>query len=403
MLTASLGGPVGTLAGLGPDGPAIAARFAAECGLGGDPVAWHTRRSRIAETGTWLARLMGSLAKLATDVVALAATEVGEVAEPHVPGRGGSSAMPHKRNPVGATVILAAFAAARGHAATLLDAMPAAHERPAGPWHAEWHALPQLFGLASGALREARALAEGLTVDAGRMRANLDLTAACSSPMPARPVSPGRSARERRMPWSNAPQAKSAMGPPRCASLSKRCRTAREWIWRRRSIRHRRLPPRRGRPISPWPRWRASYPTRRPDPPSPELPPCPTFPSTASIFSTSCRPLRRAGRGLLELPRHHVRHVGRARAPTPRALSRPALRHPWPWGLGHAGRAGDDQRSRRRSLGTPRRARTGTRPSGRPLPRRDDGSGAGRCRARPGPEPDPDGDRRPSAERGELE
>lgn len=176
MLTASLGGPVGTLAGLGPDGPAIADRFAAECGLGVDPVAWHTRRSRIAETGAWLARLMGSLAKLATDVVALAATEVGEVAEPHVPGRGGSSAMPHKRNPVGATVILAAFAAARGHAATLLDAMPAAHERPAGPWHAEWHALPQLFGLASGALREARALAEGLMVDAGRMRANLDLT-----------------------------------------------------------------------------------------------------------------------------------------------------------------------------------------------------------------------------------
>ncbi|MCJ2032816.1 adenylosuccinate lyase family protein [Methylobacterium sp. J-068] len=176
MLTVSLGGPVGTLAALGDRDEAVARAFAAECGLNADPVAWHARRGRIVETGAWLARLMGALAKFATDVVSLASTEVGEVAEPYVPGRGGSSAMPHKRNPVSATVILAAFAAAKGHAAILLDAMPAAHERPAGPWHAEWHALPQLFGLASGALREARALAEGLVVDPARMRANLDLT-----------------------------------------------------------------------------------------------------------------------------------------------------------------------------------------------------------------------------------
>ena len=110
------------------------------------------------------------------DVAHLASTEVGEVAEPYVPGRGGSSAMPHKRNPVSSTVILAAHAGAPGHVATLLTAMAAAHERPAGFWHAEWHALPQLFGLASGALREARALAEGLVVDTERMRANLDAT-----------------------------------------------------------------------------------------------------------------------------------------------------------------------------------------------------------------------------------
>jgi 3-carboxy-cis,cis-muconate cycloisomerase len=113
---------------------------------------------------------------MATDVAHLASTEVGEVAEPYVPGRGGSSAMPHKRNPVSSTVILAAQAAAPGHVMTLLNAMAAAHERPAGLWHAEWHALPQLFGLASGALREARALAEGLEVDADRMRANLEAT-----------------------------------------------------------------------------------------------------------------------------------------------------------------------------------------------------------------------------------
>ena len=84
--------------------------------------------------------------------------------------------MPHKRNPVGATVILAAQAAAKGHVVTLLDAMPAAHERPAGTWHGEWHALPQIFGLASGALQEGRRLAEGLVVNAERMKVNLDAT-----------------------------------------------------------------------------------------------------------------------------------------------------------------------------------------------------------------------------------
>ena len=98
------------------------------------------------------------------------------MAEPYVQGRGGSSAMPHKRNPVSSTVILAAQAAAQGHVVTLLTAMAAAHERPAGLWHAEWHALPQLFGLASGALARGAPLAEGLEVHADRMRANIDAT-----------------------------------------------------------------------------------------------------------------------------------------------------------------------------------------------------------------------------------
>jgi 3-carboxy-cis,cis-muconate cycloisomerase len=176
VLVASLGGPVGTLAGLGSKGPAVADAFAQELGLGTAPIAWHTLRARMVEAGVWLATLMGALAKMAADVAYLASTEVGEVAEPHVPGRGGSSAMPHKRNPVSATVILSAHMAAKGHVATLLDAMAAAHERPAGAWHAEWHALPQLFGLASGALREARGLAEGLEVDAPRMRRNVEAT-----------------------------------------------------------------------------------------------------------------------------------------------------------------------------------------------------------------------------------
>ena len=176
LLVASLAGPVGTLAGLGAKGPAVLEAFARVLDLGVPPIAWHTRRASVAGCGSWLVLLTGALAKIATDVANLASTEVGEVAEPHVPGRGGSSAMPHKRNPVSCTVILAAHAAASGHAMTLFGAMAAAHERPAGLWHAEWHALPALFGLASGALREARALAEGLEVNVPRMRANIDIT-----------------------------------------------------------------------------------------------------------------------------------------------------------------------------------------------------------------------------------
>jgi 3-carboxy-cis,cis-muconate cycloisomerase len=176
VLAASLGGPVGTLATFGDKGPALVEAFARELHLGAPPIAWHAIRGRMAETGAWIATMIGTLAKMATDVVHLMSTEVGEVSEPHVPGRGGSSAMPHKRNPVGATVIIAAHAAAAGHVTTLLSAMAVSHERPPGLWHAEWHALPQLFGLASGALREAVAMAEGLTVDAARMRKNLDLT-----------------------------------------------------------------------------------------------------------------------------------------------------------------------------------------------------------------------------------
>ncbi|MBV9633276.1 MAG: adenylosuccinate lyase family protein [Methylobacteriaceae bacterium] len=176
LLVASLGGPVGTLSGLGKDGVAVLEAFANELGLGVPVITWHTLRARMVEIGSWLAILIGALAKVATDVAHLASTEVGEVAEPHAPGRGASSAMPHKRNPISATVILAAHANAKGLIVTLLDAMAAGHERPAGPWHAEWNVLPQLFGFASGALREGRRIAEGLTVDAARMQANLDVT-----------------------------------------------------------------------------------------------------------------------------------------------------------------------------------------------------------------------------------
>ena len=176
VLTASLAGPVGTLAGLGVAGPKVLDDFARALDLGADAIAWHTRRARMAELAHWLALLMGVLAKMAGDIAHLASTEVAEVAEPYQKGRGGSSAMPHKRNPVGAMLILAVQSVAKGHVMTMLDAMVAAHERPLGAWQAEWHALPQLFGLASGALREACALARGLEVDEARMRANIDAT-----------------------------------------------------------------------------------------------------------------------------------------------------------------------------------------------------------------------------------
>jgi 3-carboxy-cis,cis-muconate cycloisomerase len=176
VLVTSLGGPVGTLTALGAEAPTVTASFAKELGLSTAAVPWHVLRARMVETGTWLATLIGALAKMATDVALLTSTEVGEVSEPHMPGRGGSTAMPHKRNPVSATVILAAQSAAKGHVVTLLDAMSAGNQRPVGAWHAEWHALPQLFGLASGALREARSLASGIILDRKRMRANLDLT-----------------------------------------------------------------------------------------------------------------------------------------------------------------------------------------------------------------------------------
>jgi 3-carboxy-cis,cis-muconate cycloisomerase len=175
-LALSLGGPVGTLAGLGEAAIPVLEAVAAELHLAVPAITWHSQRSRVVETGLWLAMLIGALAKMATDVAHLASTEVGEVAEPYVAGRGGSSAMPHKRNPVSATVILAAHAAAAPFGAQLLAAMAATHERPFGTWHAEWNALPQLFGLAAGALAEARRLAEGLEVDAARMQANLDTT-----------------------------------------------------------------------------------------------------------------------------------------------------------------------------------------------------------------------------------
>ncbi len=177
-LRLSLAGPVGTLAGMGePDQAfAIRARMAEILGLADSPLPWHARRGGLARLADGLRQLLAALARMAGDIAHLASTELGEIAEPHQPGRGGSSAMPHKRNPISCTVILAAHAQARGLAASLDEAPIGGHERPAGAWHGEWHVLPALLGLASGALREARVLAQGMQIDVTRMRANLDAT-----------------------------------------------------------------------------------------------------------------------------------------------------------------------------------------------------------------------------------
>ena len=175
ILMVQFGGAVGTLASLGADGIAVLSALAEELNLAVPPIAWHVARDTPAETVCFLGLLTGSLGKIATDIALLMQTEVGEVAEPHKEGRGGSSTMPQKRNPIASEFILAAAQNVRQLVPVMLDAMLQDHERATGPWHAEWLALPQAFALTAGALHHARALLEGLSVDPARMRRNLDV------------------------------------------------------------------------------------------------------------------------------------------------------------------------------------------------------------------------------------
>lgn len=176
VLTGQFAGAAGTLASLHGRGLEVADALMEELGLARPAIAWHTARDTIAETMAFLALVTGSLAKIATDVVLLTATETGEVFEPFAPGRGGSSTMPQKRNPVSSELILACAKQVQGRTALVMDAMAADLERSTGPWHVEWAALPEAFVLASGALAQARYLIDGLRVDPEAMRANMDLT-----------------------------------------------------------------------------------------------------------------------------------------------------------------------------------------------------------------------------------
>ncbi len=169
-------GAAGTLASLGDDGITVMEALAADLGLAAPVVPWHVCRDAVTEAVGFLGLLCGSLAKIATDIILLAQTEVGEVAEPYVHGRGQSSTMPQKRNPIASEYILAAARNVQAQVIVMQGAMAQDHERATGPWQAEALALPQAFVLTHGALLHARAIAEGLVVDAERMRANLDIS-----------------------------------------------------------------------------------------------------------------------------------------------------------------------------------------------------------------------------------
>ncbi|MEH2625898.1 3-carboxy-cis,cis-muconate cycloisomerase [Bradyrhizobium sp. AZCC 1719] len=175
-LALQFGGAAGTLAALGDKGLAVAEKLAEELKLPLPDAPWHTHRDRIAEAASVLAIIAGTCGKIARDVSLMMQTDVGEAFEPSGEGRGGSSTMPHKRNPVAAASALAAATQAPNLAATIFAAQVQDHERSAGPWHAEWPTLPTLLLVTSGALAAVVDIAEGLEVDAARMRANLDAT-----------------------------------------------------------------------------------------------------------------------------------------------------------------------------------------------------------------------------------
>jgi 3-carboxy-cis,cis-muconate cycloisomerase len=176
LLVGELGGAAGTLASLGTRGLEVQTALMRELELGQPAIAWHTARDCFAEVGCFLGLVTGTLGKVATDVKLMMQTEVAEVAEPFAHGRGSSSTMPQKRNPISCNYILACTSVVRQHAAALLEAVVEDHERSTGPWEIEWIALPEIFLLAAGALAQARHILRGLHVDAKRMRENLDIT-----------------------------------------------------------------------------------------------------------------------------------------------------------------------------------------------------------------------------------
>jgi 3-carboxy-cis,cis-muconate cycloisomerase len=175
-LIVQFGGASGTLAALGEHGIAVGHALADELDLGFPDAPWHTHRDRLAELLCICGIITGSLGKMARDISLMMQGEVGEAAEPGGQGRGGSSTMPHKRNPIGCSLTLAAAVRVPGLVATFLSAMVQEHERAVGGWHAEWLTVAEIIqaaGLAAASMAE---VAEGLTVDTSRMRANIEAT-----------------------------------------------------------------------------------------------------------------------------------------------------------------------------------------------------------------------------------
>jgi 3-carboxy-cis,cis-muconate cycloisomerase len=176
VLIGQFAGAAGTLASLGNKGFDVQKAFCDELGLGIPVSTWHVARDGLAEVVNFLALLTGSLGKIALDIMIMASTEFAEVYEPFVKGRGASSTMPQKRNPISSELMLAASKAVRQHAGLMLDATVQDFERATGPWHAEWMAIPESFVLTAGALHQAKFALQGLVVDEKQMAKNLDIS-----------------------------------------------------------------------------------------------------------------------------------------------------------------------------------------------------------------------------------
>jgi 3-carboxy-cis,cis-muconate cycloisomerase len=175
-LAVQFGGAAGTLAALGEAGPAVADLLGEELGLPVPVLPWHTDRLRVIELAAALAAACAALGKIARDITLLAQTEVAEVREAAGAGRGGSSAMPHKQNPVASVVVLGCAKQAPALLATLTAAAEQEHQRAAGAWHSEWQPLSQLLTLTGSAASWSADLLPALQIDPAKMRANLEAT-----------------------------------------------------------------------------------------------------------------------------------------------------------------------------------------------------------------------------------
>jgi 3-carboxy-cis,cis-muconate cycloisomerase len=176
VLVGQFAGAAGTLASLGDKGFDVQKALCEELGLGVPVSTWHVARDGLAEVVNFFGLVTGSLGKIALDIMIMASTEFAELYEPFVKGRGASSTMPQKRNPISSELMLAACKGVRQHAGLMLDAMVQDFERATGPWHAEWMAIPESFVLTAGALHQAKFALGGLIVDEKKMAENLDIS-----------------------------------------------------------------------------------------------------------------------------------------------------------------------------------------------------------------------------------
>ena len=176
VLTAQLGGAVGSLASLLDQGSTVVEAYAAQLNLSVPTCTWHGERDRIIETAGFLTIVVGNTGKMARDWSLMMQTEIAEVFEPTAKGRGGSSTMPHKRNPVAAASILAAANRVPALMSSMYQSMVQEHERSLGAWHAEWLAVPEIFQLCAGALQRTVEVLQGLEVNSKNMQRNIEMT-----------------------------------------------------------------------------------------------------------------------------------------------------------------------------------------------------------------------------------